>query len=82
VAAVTHGQVLQPAVDDEIDERGAAQDGIRHEVPAEPVEEGADEGADDDDGQAQPGIEVLAQIEIPAAAERADINGAILSYRR
>ena len=38
VAAVTHGDVFQPAVDGEIDECGAAQDAVRDQIAAEPVE--------------------------------------------
>src|SRR3954452_13439652 len=48
VAALADRHVLETTVDDEIDERRRAQDAVGDQVLAEPVEPGADQGADDD----------------------------------
>src|SRR5262245_49210482 len=47
VASIADRDVLEPPVDDEIDERGGCQDPVRDEIAAEPIEGGADQRADD-----------------------------------
>ena len=71
VAAIADGQVLQPAVDDEIDQRGGGEDAVGDEVAAEPVEDAADRRADDDDREPDLRIEVLADVEVARPADRA-----------
>src|SRR6266566_189391 len=80
VAAVADGDVPEPSVDDEIDQRGGAENPVRDEILAEPVEHAARQRADDDDREADFRIEVLADVEIAAAADRTAIYGAILAH--
>ena len=82
VAAVADGDVLQPPVHDQIDQRRGREDAVRDQIAAEPVEAGADQGADDDDGEADLRIEILADVEIGAVADGAAIDRAIFAQRR
>ena len=77
VTAVADGQILQPSVDNEIDERRRGENAVGDQVAAEPVEHSADQRADDDDRQSDLRIEVLSDVEVSAAADRAPIDGAI-----
>ena len=77
VAAVADRQVLQPAVDDEIDQRGGGKNAVRDEIAAEPVEHPADQRADDHHGQPDLGIEILAAVKVGAVTHRTAIHGAI-----
>src|SRR5215510_8641118 len=81
VTAIADGDVLQAAVDDEIDERGGSENAVGDEIPAEPVEAGADERANDDDGETNFGIEILADVEVSAAADRAAIDQLVIAHR-
>src|SRR5262249_10292253 len=77
VAAITDRAVLQPSVDDEIDEDGGGENAVRDQVAAEVIKAGADRPADDHDGQAHLRVEVLARVEVGAAAHRAAVDGGI-----
>src|SRR5262245_23645055 len=82
MTAVAHRHFLQAPVDDEIDERGNREDAVRDEITLEPVEQRADRRADDDDRQADLGVEVLADIEITAGAHRTLVDDFIGTNRR
>ena len=77
VAPIADGHVVQPAVDNEIHEDGSGENRVRDQIASEPVERAADERPDGDDGQADFRIEILADIEVLAGADRAAIDGAI-----
>src|SRR2546425_1903887 len=81
VTAVADGEVLQSAIHDEIDERRRPENAVRDQIAAEPVEARADERADDDDGEADLGIEVLADVEIGAGTDRTAIDGGVGAHR-
>src|SRR5919198_49660 len=81
MTAIADGQIFQATVDDEIDERGRGEDGVCHEILAEPVERPTDEGADDDHGEADFGIEIFARVEIGAVTDVASIDAAVRSDR-
>ena len=81
VAAVADGQILQPAVDEQIDQRGGGEDAVGDEIALEPVERRADHDADDHDGEAHLRIEVLAAVEVGAAADGAAIDVAARPHR-
>ena len=51
VAAVTDGEIFQPAVDHQINQRGGGEDAVRDQIAAVPIKHSADERADDDDGE-------------------------------
>src|SRR6185436_19871910 len=68
VAPVTDRHLLEPPVDDEVDERGRCENAVRDQVAAEPVERSTDHRADDDDREADFRIEVLARVKIRALA--------------
>src|SRR5436190_12345889 len=77
VAAIANGQILQAAVDDQIDQRRRGEDGVGDEIAADPVETGARERADNDDGETEFRIEILAHVEIAAAAHGTTIDRTI-----
>jgi len=81
VTAVADGEVLQSAIHDEIDERRRPENAVRDQIAAEPVEAGADERADDDDGEADLGIEVLADVEIGTGTDGTAIDGGAGAHR-
>src|SRR5437870_12573057 len=81
VAAIADGQSFQATGDDEIDERSGGEDRVRGEILAEPVERAADDGADDDHGEADFGIEVFARVEVGAVTDRASIDAAVRPHR-
>ena len=82
VTAVADGQDREPAVDRQVDEHCDAQQAVRNQIAAEPVEHGADERADHDDGEADLGIEVLARVEIAALTDRTDVDGIVVTKFR
>src|SRR5262249_19166271 len=79
-AAVAPRHVLQTTVTTATDHGSDGQNAVGDEIAAEPVEAGADERADDDDRQPDLWIEVLANVEVRALADRASIDGAILGH--
>jgi hypothetical protein len=81
VAPVTHGEIAEPSIHDEVDEHRNGKDAVGNQIEAEPVEASADDGADDDDGEPDARIEVLADIEIPAFADGTAIDCAISPER-
>ena len=81
VAAVADGQVLQPTVDNQIDERGTGENAVRDQISSEPVEAGADQRADDHDGQPDFGIEILSTVEVCAVTDRTPIDAVIQPHR-
>ena len=81
VAPVAHRHFFEPLINDEVDERGAAEDAVGDQVAAEPVEAGADRGADGDDSQSDFGIEVFARVEIGAGAQGTSIDRPIVANR-
>src|SRR5262249_41729742 len=44
VAAIADGEILEPPVDNQVDERGGGEDAVGDQVAAVPVEAGADQG--------------------------------------
>src|SRR5262249_54027676 len=80
VAAIADGDVLEPAVDDEIDERGGTENAVRDEILAEPVKDGADQCADNDHGEADLRIEVFPRVEVAAGAYGTAIDRPIAAY--
>lgn len=77
VAAVAYGDVAEPAVDYQIDQRRRGQNAVRDQIAAEPVEARADRSADDDHGETHFRVEVFSQIEISTAAHRARVHGGV-----
>src|SRR4051812_19258235 len=77
MAAVAHGDEPDESIDDEIDEHNAAKHRVRNDVAVEPVEYGADHGAERDDRDADLRIEVLADVKISARADGTSIDGVI-----
>src|SRR5438105_2419076 len=74
VAAVADRHITEAPVHDQIDEHRERQNAIGDQVAAEPVEDRADERADDDDGEAHLRVEVLPDVKIGAAAHGTDID--------
>src|SRR5207253_3653026 len=70
VAAIADRQILQSTVDKQIDEHGAGENAVRHEIAADPVEGAADKRANDDDGQSHLGIEIFSTVEVGAVTHR------------
>ena len=79
VASIADGDISQTTIDDQIDQRRTGENAIRDQVLTKPVEDAADHCTDDDDRQTQFGIEVLANVEIVACANRADVDTCIVA---
>ena len=77
VTAVTDREIFQPPVNKQIDERRTAENAVRDEVASKPVEDAADERADDHHGQPDLRIEILSPVEIGAVTHRAAIDSTI-----
>ena len=81
VASIADGDIAEAAVDEQIDQRRAAQDAVGDQIFPEPVEDRADQRADDDDREADFGIEVLADVEVGAAANRTHVDARVAAKR-
>src|SRR5687767_8163257 len=81
VAPIADRDIAEAPVDEQIDQRGASEDAVGDQIFCKPVEDGADEGADDDDREADFGIEVLADVEVAAAAYGTNIDTRIAAHR-
>ena len=64
-------------VDPQDYDRREREDAVGDEIFAEPVEAGADQTATDDDRQSELGIEILADVEVPARADRTRVNARV-----
>src|SRR5262245_11838481 len=81
VAAITHGDIFQPAVDDEIDERDGREDAVRDEVAVEPIKDGAHDSAGHDDRHTDGWIEILPDVEVRSAAHWTSVDCRVRGYR-
>ena len=81
VAPVADGEILQPSVDNEIDERRAGENAVRDEIASEPVEDAAGERAGDHHAQPDLGIEILSAVELGAVTHRTAIYSLIRPQR-
>ena len=81
VASIADRDIAEAPVDEQVDQRGASEDAVGNQIFPKPVEDGADERADDDDREADFGIEVLADVEVAAAAYGTDIDTRIAAHR-
>ena len=81
VAAIADCHVAQAAVHEQVDERGPPQDAVGDQIFPEPVEDRANQRADDDDREPDLRIEVFADVEVRATANRTRIDTRIAAER-
>ena len=81
MAAIADREVLEPAVDKQINQGDDTQYAVGDEVETIPVEPGTDQGSDNHDGQTKLRVEILAKVEVAALAEWTRIDSFVCPHR-